>query len=123
MHFSLIRLKEHHGLPQTAIDSVVAGTKYLFDDFAEELKNRIENRLSESNPDVYQDVEGVWDSMPLPFDGIETEWLQNSFARNEFGIVVSPNRLKAILIAYFSLRRKPKRSAKPKRKHNNTCKN
>lgn len=79
-------------MSQPAINSVVAGTRLLFDDFMSEIKDRISEKVQESmeNSDALcNEIEHIIDNMPKPFDGLQTEWLQNSFAQKHFGIVVS----------------------------------
>lgn len=87
-------------MPQTAINSVVAGTRFLFNDLLSEMKDRISKKIQESvenSEALCSEIEKICDEMSKPFNGLETEWLQNSFAKKNFGIVVSTYNIEAFI--------------------------
>ena len=77
-------------MSQKAIDSVVAGTAYLFDETINELKDRISKRLHEGeiSSSISDEIEDICDEVSSPFNGLETEWLQHSYCKENFGFQV-----------------------------------
>ena len=86
----LLTLKEKHRLTQTAVNFAVEQIKGMVCFLAEDLSEVVDARLrdlgvaNEHRDEVRSLFEGI-----NPFDGLETEHLQDKFYRDNFNYVVS----------------------------------
>lgn len=87
----LLKLKEYRQLSQVAIDDIVQEWEGLFSHTVQQLNARVRERLANAGVDV-DSVEGlqeVFHDLPSPFEGLNTQHLQEKYYRDSLGLVVS----------------------------------
>lgn len=84
-------MKETRQISQVAIDDIIEGCRELVFRRSQEIKSLVWSTLSESgiDPDGVSGLESVFDDEFDPFNGIETQYKQEKFFREEFGLLVS----------------------------------
>lgn len=87
----LLKLKEQRRISQVAIDDVVGGCKSLFSQTVVRVQAGVKAKLAESgiDPSSIHGLDTVFEDVTNPFDGLETNHLQEKFFRDTFGLVVS----------------------------------
>lgn len=88
----LLKLKEHYRIPQVALDYVVEGTKGLLSQTIQHVEAAVSSKLSESEM-VLNGLGDVFQNVINPFEGIDTEFLQEKYYREQLGLIVSYVRI------------------------------
>ena len=83
----LLKLKEKRHLTQAAIDDVVEGSRLLFSQTAQRIRAGINEELAQKG--VEMDVTPVFENLVDPFNGLETQYLQEKYFIEKFGLIVS----------------------------------
>ena len=83
----LLKLKEKRHLTQAAIDDVVEGSHLLFSQTAQRIRAGINEELAQKG--VEMDVTPVFENLVDPFNGLETQYLQEKYFIEKFGLIVS----------------------------------
>ena len=87
----LLQLREGRQISQVAVSDVIDGSRTLCKQTGLELKQRVQLSLASAGIDV-QDIPGmadVFNQVPDPFEGVDTNHLHEKFCIDEFGCVVS----------------------------------
>lgn len=87
----LLKMKETRQISQPAIDDIIEGCRELVFRRSQEIKRVVWSTLSASgiDPDSVSGLTSVFDDEFDPFLGIETQYKQEKFFREEFGLLVS----------------------------------
>lgn len=99
----LLKLKEQRRMSQVAIDDIVDGCKSLFCQTIFRVQAGVSAKLADSgvDPSTIHGLDGVFEDVTNPFEGLETTYLQEKYFRNTLGLVVSVyNTLRCLLLMY-----------------------
>ena len=80
----LLKTKEECKLTQASLDAIVSGVKGLWSQAIDELKDKMQEVLPETCNIFDYSIFTV-----SPFDGLETQYFQEKFYRENFGYIVS----------------------------------
>lgn len=83
----LLKLKEKRRLTQTAIDDVVEGARLLFSQTAQRIRAGINEELAKNAVEI--DISSIFTNLVDPFHGLETQFLQEKYFTERFGVIVS----------------------------------
>lgn len=87
----LLKVREVKRLPQDTIDTLIEDSKYLFGMVLQDHSDMTRKLLEAGGVDVSA-IPGMaphLDNPPNPFQGLETEHLQNKYFLNNLGLLVS----------------------------------
>ena len=87
----LLKLKEYRRISKVAVDDVVNGCKSLFSQTIVRVQAGVEAKLAESGIDAssIHGLDTVFEDVTNPFEGLETNHLQEKYFPDAFGLVVS----------------------------------
>ena len=83
----ILKTRELYRLPNSSMESIVQDVSELFSALQSIYLNDVVSVLKQN--DVDSQVLSQLPSIPKPFDGLETQYLQNQFFRTNFSYVAS----------------------------------
>lgn len=86
----VLKMKEKHHLTQIAINDIVEGSRSLFQKSVKMLKAGVEEKLCNAGVET-NSVEGLQEQfleLTDPYNGLETEYFQEKYFRDELGLIV-----------------------------------
>lgn len=84
----LMKLKETRQLSQVALDDVVEGSRMIFSSTVQQLHSSVRAKLASLGMDETK-LDDVFINVADPFDDLETRYKQETFFKEQFGLVVS----------------------------------
>ena len=90
----ILKLKEFRRLSQSAVDDIIHGWNGTFHHPVQQLNARVRETLALSNVDVSSigGLEHAFSGVHSPFEGLQSQFLQEKYVREKLGLVVSEFR-------------------------------